>query len=440
MSLLTATVDVAAGTSAGKKRTMASVVFAGSIGTVIEWYDFLIYGTAAALVFNTLFFPNVDPLTGTLAALGAYAAGFFARPVGGILFGHFGDRVGRKTMLMITMLVMGLGTFCVGLLPTYHQIGIWAPILLITLRVVQGIGLGGEWGGASLVVLEHAPASRRGLYGSLVQVGFPLGMLTSTGAFALAAMLPSASFLAWGWRLPFLLSIALLGVGWFVRQRVAETPVFADLKRRGDIVPSPLIETILKNPRSFLVAIGLKISEVSWVYVLTIFAAVYATTKLGVSKQLMLDAIIIAALVAVGSIPLFGWLSDICGRRALYFAGTLFTLGFAFPLFWLLGSKNPTVIILTMVVALSLGQGTMFGLQSTYFPELFGTRVRYTGASLGFQLAAAIGGGLTPLFATSLANYTGGTAGVSLLLMLLAAITFVAALWAPETKGRSLER
>ncbi len=216
--------------------------------------------------------------------------------------------------------------------------------------------------------------------------------------------------------------------------------MFEDIKRRGDIVPSPFLETILRNPRSFLVAIGLKISEVSWVYILTIFAVVYATTKLGVSKQLMLDAIIVAALVAVGTIPLFGWLSDIFGRRALYFAGTLFTMGFAFPLFWLLDSKNPTIIILTVVVALSLGQGTMFGLQSTYFPELFGTRVRYTGASLGFQLAAAIGGGLTPLFATSLANYTGGTAGVSLMLILLAAITFVAALCAPETKGQSLHR
>ena len=341
MSVLTATVDVAPRTSSGKQRSMASVVFAGSIGTVIEWYDFLIYGTAAALVFNSLFFPNVDPLTGTLAALGAYAAGFFARPVGGILFGHFGDRIGRKTMLMITMAVMGLGTFCVGLLPTYHQIGIWAPILLITLRIVQGIGLGGEWGGASLVVLEHAPAARRGFYGSLVQVGFPLGMLTSTGAFALAATLPQASFVTWGWRVPFLLSIGLLGVGWFVRRRVAETPVFEDIKRRGDIALSPFLETILRNPRSFLVAIGLKISEVSWVYILTIFAVVYATTKLGVSKQLMLDAIIVAALVAVAAIPLFGWLSDIFGRRALYFAGTLFTMSFAFPLFWLLDSKNP---------------------------------------------------------------------------------------------------
>jgi MHS family shikimate/dehydroshikimate transporter-like MFS transporter len=431
-------VDAAPKTYGAKNATMASVVFAGSIGTIIEWYDFLIYGTAAALVFNTLFFPNVDPLTGTLASLGTYAAGFFARPIGGVLFGHFGDRVGRKAMLMITMLVMALGTFAVGLLPTYHQIGIWAPILLVTLRIIQGIGLGGEWGGASLMVLEHAPADRRGFFGSLVQVGFPLGLVTSSGAFMLATMMPESSFMAWGWRVPFLLSIVLLAVGWFVRTRVPESPLFEDIKRRGDVVRSPFFEAIVRNPRSFLVAIGLKISEVSWVYILTIFAVMYGTTKLGLSKQLLLNAIVIAALVEVITIPLFGWLSDIYGRRALYFAGTLFTVLFAFPLFWLIDTKDPATIVLTVVAALSFGHGTMFGLQSAYFPELFGTRMRYTGASFGFQLSAAIGGGLTPLIAASLAGYMGGTSGVSLMLIMLAAITFVATLCAPETKDQSL--
>ena len=203
-----------------KKGGMTSVVFAGSVGTIIEWYDFLIYGTAAALVFNTLFFPNVDPLTGTLAALGTYAAGFVARPVGGAIFGHYGDRIGRKTMLMLTMAIMALGTFAVGLLPTYEKIGIWAPILLITLRLIQGVGLGGEWGGASLMVLEHAPPRRRGFFGSLVQIGFPLGLVTSSGVFALVTMMPDADFKTWGWRIPFLLSIVLLAVGWFVRSRV----------------------------------------------------------------------------------------------------------------------------------------------------------------------------------------------------------------------------
>ena len=422
------------------KVAMTPIVLAGSIGTIIEWYDFLIYGTAAALVFNTLFFPSLDPLTGTLAALGTYAVGFFARPLGGILFGHYGDRIGRKTMLMITMVVMALGTFCIGLLPTYDQIGIWAPILLVSLRIVQGIGLGGEWGGASLMVLEHAPAGRRGFFGSLVQIGFPLGLVASAGAFALATMLPEADFKAWGWRLPFLASIVLLGVGWFVRARIPETPLFARMKERGDIANSPFMETMRRDWRSFLIAVGLKISEVSWVYILTVFVVVHATKTLGLPRSLLLNAIVIAALIEVITIPFFGWLSDKIGRRPLYFAGTLFTVCFAFPLFWLLDTKDPTTIMIAIAVALSLGHGTMFGLQSTYFPELFGTRNRYTGASFGFQLSAAIGGGLSPILAASLADAMGGTAGVSVLLIALALVTLVATICAPESRADSLDR
>jgi MHS family shikimate/dehydroshikimate transporter-like MFS transporter len=421
-----------------RKGGMASVVFAGSIGTVIEWYDFLIYGTAAALVFNTLFFPNIDPLAGTLASLATYSVGFVARPIGGAIFGHFGDRIGRKVMLMITMGIMALGTFAVGCLPTYQQIGVWAPIFLVILRFIQGIGLGGEWGGASLMVVEHAPEGRRGLFGSLVQIGFPLGLVTSSGVFALVTQMPDADFRSWGWRIPFLLSILLLGVGWFVRARVPETPAFEKIKRRGDIAKNPFVEAVFKNPRSFLVAVGLKISEVSWVYILTIFIVVYATGQLGLPRTLLLNAIFIAALVEVLTIPLFGWLSDHVGRRAFYFLGTVFTAAFAFPLFWLLGTKDPLVIVLTVVVALSLGHGTMFGLQSAYFPELFGTRVRYSGASFGFQTAAALGGGFAPIIATALAGTMGGTAGVSMMLILLAVITFVATLCARETKGESL--
>jgi MHS family shikimate/dehydroshikimate transporter-like MFS transporter len=417
---------------------MATVVFAGSIGTIIEWYDFLIYGTAAALVFNTLFFPGIDPVAGTLAALATYSVGFVARPVGGAIFGHFGDRVGRKIMLMITMVIMALGTFAVGCLPTYQQIGVWAPILLVILRFLQGIGLGGEWGGASLMVVEHAPAGRRGLFGSLVQIGFPLGLVTSSGVFALVTMMPEADFKAWGWRIPFMLSILLLGIGWFVRTRVPETPIFEEIKRRDKILKNPFVEAIFRSPRSFLVAVGLKISEVSWVYILTIFIVVYATSQLHLPRTLLLNAIFVAALVEVITIPLFGWLSDHIGRRIFYFLGTFSTACFAFPLFWLLGTKDPLIIILTVVVALSFGHGTMFGLQSAYFPELFGTRVRYTGASFGFQLSAALGGGFSPLIATALVGYMGGTAGVSLMLILLAAITFIATLFAPETKSRPL--
>jgi MFS transporter, MHS family, shikimate and dehydroshikimate transport protein len=424
--------------SANNTTEMKRVVVSSVIGTIIEWYDFFIYGTAAALVFNTLFFPNIDPLAGTLASLTTFSVGFIARPVGGAIFGHFGDRIGRKVMLMITMVIMALGTFAIGCLPTYQEIGVWAPILLVMLRFIQGIAIGGEWGGASLMVIEHAPAGRRGLFGSLVQIGAPLGLFTSSGVFALVTMMPEADFKSWGWRIPFLLSIMLLGVGWFVRARVPETPVFEEIKRRGAISKNPVIETILKNPRSFLVAVGLKLSEVSWFYILTIFIVVYATTQLNLPRTLVLNAIFVAALVESIAIPLFGWLSDHIGRRIFFYLGALFTVCFAFPLFWLLGTKDPQIIILTMVVALSFGHGMMFGLESAYFPELFGTRVRYSGASLGFQLSAALGGGFAPIIATALAGYMGGTAGVSMMLILLASITFIATLFAKETKGEAL--
>jgi MHS family shikimate/dehydroshikimate transporter-like MFS transporter len=275
------------------------------------------------------------------------------------------------------------------------------------------------------------------LFGSLVQIGAPLGLVASSGVFALVTMMPEADFKSWGWRIPFLLSILLLGVGWFVRARVPETPIFEEIKRRGAISRNPLIEAIFENPRSLLVAVGLKISEVSWFYILNVFMVVYATGQLNLPRALLLNAIFIAALVAAFTIPLFGWLSDHLGRRIFYFLGTLFTACFAFPLFWLLGTKDPQIIILTMVVALSLGWGMMFGPESAYFPELFGTRVRYSGASLGFQLSAALGGGFSPIIATALAGYMGGTAGVSMMLILLAAITFIATLFAKETKGEA---
>ena len=415
------------------KRPMASIVLAGSIGTVIEWYDFLIYGTAAALVFNTLFFPKLDPVNGTLASLGTYAVGFLARPLGGALFGYYGDRLGRKTMLMVTMVVMALGTFGIGLLPTYDQVGIWAPILLITLRLIQGIGLGGEWGGASLMVIEHAPPDRRGVFGALVQIGFPLGLIASVGAFALMGHLPEDAFRAWGWRVPFLASVVLLALGWFVRTRLPETPAFERQQATG-VARAPLWEVLTRDRRSFLTAVGLKLVEVSWVYILTVFIVVYATTTLALPKGLMLDAVLWGALLELLTIPAFGWLSDRIGRRPFFLAGAVFTAAFAFPLFWLLGTKDPAIITATVIVAMNLGHGMMFAIESAYFPELFGTRVRYTGASFGFQVSAALGGGLSPLFAAWLVERLGGTSGVSVLLIVLAAFTFAAALAAPETR------
>jgi MFS transporter, MHS family, shikimate and dehydroshikimate transport protein len=421
-----------------KPTKMNFVVFASCIGTVIEWYDFLIYATAAALVFNKAFFPTFDPLAGTLAALGSYAVGFLARPLGGALFGHFGDRLGRKSMLVATLFIMGLSTFLIGLLPTYASIGVLAPILLILLRVIQGIGLGGEWGGASLMVLEHAPSERRGLYGSFVQIGFPIGLVLASLVFALLTKLPEADFAAWGWRIPFLISIVLLAIGTFVRSRVPETPVFEALKARGGLSKNPVGEAVSKNARTFLIAVGLKLSEVSWVYMLTVFVVVYGTTKLNLSKQLLLDAVMYAALFELISLPFFGWLSDQIGRRPLYILGALFTIAFAFPLFWLLETRSVVLVFVAVIVAMNFGHGMMFGPESTYFPELFGPRVRYSGASFGFQTSAAIGGGFAPIIATAMVGYFGGTTGVSVMMIVLALITLAAALAARETRGLPL--
>ena len=420
-------------TSIEPKQSIGSVLMAGSIGTVIEWYDFLIYATSAALVFNKLFFPAIDPTVGTLASLGTYAVGFFARPLGGALFGHFGDRLGRKSMLLVTMLLMGCATFAIGLLPTYATIGIWAPILLVLLRVIQGIGLGGEWGGAALLVVEHAPPARRGLFGSLVQIGFPLGLVLATFAVSTMAKLPQAEFLSWGWRVPFLLSAVLFALGAFVRLRVSETPVFLDMKARMTLVKSPVIEAVTKARGSFLIAVGLKICEVSWVYILTVFIAIYTTTSLHLPKSLILNAILYAALLELVSIPFFGWLSDTVGRRIFYILGAIFTFAFAFPLFWMLDTKSPGLITLAIIIGMNFGHGMMFAPEATYFPELFKGPVRCTGASFGFQMSAAIGGGLAPVLATYLLGVTGGTAGVSITLIGLALITLIAAIAARET-------
>jgi MHS family shikimate/dehydroshikimate transporter-like MFS transporter len=433
------TITAAAPFDGLSRSRMNSVVFASCIGTIIEWYDFLIYATAAALVFNKAFFPTFDPLAGTLAALGSYAVGFLARPLGGALFGHFGDRLGRKSMLVATLFIMGISTFLIGLLPTYASIGVLAPILLILLRVIQGIGLGGEWGGASLMVLEHAPPEKRGLYGSFVQIGFPIGLVLASLVFALLTkVLPEADFAAWGWRIPFLISIVLLAIGTFVRSRVPETPVFEVLKARGGLSKNPVGEAISKNGKTFLIAVGLKLSEVSWVYMLTVFVVVYATTKLNLPKQMLLDAVLYAALFELISLPFFGWLSDQIGRRPLYILGALFTIAFAFPLFWLLETKSAALVTTAVIVAMNFGHGMMFGPESTYFPELFGPRVRYSGASFGFQTSAAIGGGFAPIIATAMVGYFGGTTGVSIMMIVLALITLAAALAARETRGLPL--
>jgi MHS family shikimate/dehydroshikimate transporter-like MFS transporter len=417
---------------------MRSIVFASSVGTIIEWYDFLIYATAAALVFNKTFFPTFDPFAGTLAALGSYAVGFLARPLGGALFGHFGDRLGRKSMLVLTMFIMGLSTFAIGLLPNYASIGVFAPILLILLRIIQGIGLGGEWGGASLMVIEHSPQNQRGLYGSFVQIGFPIGLVLATLVFGLVTKLPEADFQSYGWRIPFLASIVLLAIGTFIRSRVPETPIFERMKASSSLSKNPVGEVVGANFKTFLIAVGLKLSEVSWVYMLTVFVVVYATTKLALPKPLMLDAVMYAAALELITLPLFGWLSDKIGRRPLFILGALFSIAFAFPLFWMLESKSVAMVFAAIMIAMNFGHGMMFALESTYFPELFGPSVRYSGASFGFQVSAAIGGGFSPIIATALVGYFGGTMGVSIMMIGIALLTLWAAIAARETKNDAL--
>ena len=432
----------AADIQAAKERAAAlrTIVLASVIGTAVEWYDFSIYGTAAALVFNKLFFPSFDPVIGTLAAFGTYAVGFVARPLGGAVFGHFGDRAGRKAMLTLTMLIMGAGTVLIGCLPTYAAIGVWAPVLLVALRFLQGVGIGGEWGGAVLMVVEHAPEGRRGLYGSLVQVGFPLGVGASTATFlAMTQGMAAEDFLAWGWRIPFLLSAVLIGVGMFIRLRLPETPAFTRVQREG-VARAPLLDVILRQPRAFLVAVGVKVSEVAWVYLLTVFSIVYVTTRLKLPGSLVLDGILLGAVLELATLPLFGALSDRVGRRPLFIAGALLSAAAAFPVFWLLDTRDPAVVVLTIAVAMSLTHALMYGPEAAFLPEMFGTRSRYSGASLGFQISAALSGGFAPVIAAGLLAWAGATWPISLYLIGLAAITLAAVLASRETTGLDFTR
>jgi MFS transporter, MHS family, shikimate and dehydroshikimate transport protein len=345
-----------AGSPANRTAEIKRVVVSSVIGTAVEWYDFLIYGTATALVFKRLFFPVSEPALSTIAAFGTYAVGFLARPFGAAIFGHFGDRVGRKTMLVMTIVIMGLGTFLIGLLPTYDQVGIAAPILLVALRLLQGLGLGGEWGGAVLMVVENSPASHRGLLGSMVQIGLPIGNVAAIGMFATLSQVPESDFLAWGWRVPFLMSVVLAGIGLYIRLKLEETPVFREIEARNDVVKLPLLEILARHRRPFFTAIGLKLSEVTFAIITDVFAISYVTDTLAMPRGVILNAILLAAVVALVMIPVFGWLSDRIGRKRMFYASCLFTIAFAFPMFWLLDTKDPLTITLTIVTAITFGQ------------------------------------------------------------------------------------
>ena len=406
------------------------------LGTTIEWYDFFLYGTAAALVFNRLFFPTFDPLVGTLAAFGTYSVGFVARPIGGIVIGHYGDRIGRKSMLVLTLMIMGVATFGIGLLPTYAQIGPWAAIALVILRLAQGFGVGGEWGGAVLMAVEHAPAGARGFYGSWPQTGVPAGLLLSTAVFAQFARLPEDQFLSWGWRVPFLLSILLVGVGLIIRLRILETPAFTRVKSAQTEARRPIIEVLQTRRKEVLLAIGARFAENGAFYIYTVFVLVYGTQKVGIDRQTVLNGVLIAAACALVAIPCCGALSDRLGRRPVYLFGACVTALFAYPLFWLLDTGSTPLVWLALVVALVFAHSPMYGPQAAFLSELFGTRVRYSGASLGSQLSSVIAGGLSPFIATALLPY--GRGALASYIIAMALITIVAVLMASETQHETL--
>ena len=423
----------------GRSSWVGRAVLSSVIGTAVEWYDFLIYGLAAALVFNKLFFPASNPSAGTLAAFATLGVGYFARPLGAAIFGHFGDRIGRKSMLALTIILMGLGTFLIGLLPTYAEIGVMAPVLLVALRLIQGVGLGGEWGGAVLMAVENAAPQHRGLTAALVQLGYPLGNLAAIGAFAALSLLPGPDFLAWAWRIPFLLCIVLAGVGLWIRLNIDETQAFETMKESRGVARLPVSEVLTEHRRPFLLAVGLKLSEISYATIAGIFAVSYVTGNLGMPRSVALNAVLVSAVAGLPAIPVFGWLSDRIGRKPMFYASCLFEMAFAFPLFWLINTKDPLLVTAAIAVALVFGQYIGFSIGASWYPELFGTRTRYSGASLGFQIGAAISGGLTPFAAASFVAWTSGaTWPISIYLIVLAAISLAAAAAAPETAGHPL--
>ena len=391
--------------------SISRIAIASAIGATIEWYDFFLYGVVAALVFNKLFFPAYDPLVGTLLSYTTFAVGFVARPVGGIIFGHFGDRVGRKTILVLTLLIMGVATTAIGLLPTYDTIGIAAPILLLVLRVLQGIGIGGEWGGAVLMSVEHAPEGRKGFYGSYPQIGVPAGLMLASGVVALLSLMDNDSFLLWGWRAAFLLSAALVVVGLVIRLKLLETPDFEAMKQ-GGASRAPFFEALRSHPRSLLLGCGARYVEGACFNMWGVFIISYATTQLHLTRGMALGGVILAAAIMIPFVVIFGALSDRVGKHKVYCWGAVAIGALAFASFWLMdaaGAEHPMLVWLAIILPLSFAYPAVYGPQAALFSSLFPPRVRYTGISFCYQFSGVFASGLTPLIATYLLSYGGGT-------------------------------
>ncbi|GAA2867775.1 MFS transporter [Pseudonocardia halophobica] len=406
-------------------------VVASTVGTTIEWYDFFLYGTAAALVFPKLFFPGQDPYVGILLAFGTQFAGFAARPIGAAIFGHYGDRIGRKSTLIITLLLMGIGTALIGVLPSYAAIGIAAPLLLTILRIVQGVAVGGEWGGSVLLAMEWGHAKQRGFMASWPQLGVPLGLLLSTGLVQLMSSTTGPAFLTWGWRVPFLVSVVLVGVGLYVRLRVLESPEFAAVKAKQTVVKMPIIDAFRTQWREILSSAFVRLSEQAPFYLFITFVLSYGTQQLQLARGSLLNATLIAAAIGLFSVPFFGWLSDRIGRRTMYGIGIVCTALFAFPYFGLLNTRVGVLVLLAIVLSLVF-HDMQYGPQAALIAESFGTNIRYSGAGLGYQLASVIAGGPAPLIAAYILKNTGSSTGISWYIVICCVIAMIALLVMPR--------
>ncbi len=426
------------GEDRGQVSAIRKVALASLIGTTIEWYDFFIYGTAAALVFPALFFPEFSETAGTLAAFATFGVGFFARPVGGIVFGHFGDRVGRKTMLVLTLTIMGVATTLIGLLPTYAAIGVAAPLLLVVLRFAQGLGVGGEWGGAVLMAVEHSPAERRGFFGSWPQMGVPAGLILSNLIFLAVATLPEEQFLAWGWRIPFLLSIILVGVGLFIRLRIMESPAFRRVQESNTEVRMPIVDVVRTYPKQVLLAAGAFLVINAYFYILVSYLINYATAEAGMSNSTILTVVLISSVVSFFAMPLFAALSDRSGRRPIYLAGVVGMGISAFLLFWATDTASFWLVLLAHIFGLG-ALSMAYGPQAAFYAEMFGTRVRYSGISLGYQGGSIFGGALAPFIATWLFAQTQTSTSIAVYVAALAVVSFVCAFVATETYQVDIE-